>query len=142
MRDASAGAICWILSAAYCLSFAALIFTGPLAPFLATGVAVTFLSAAVGASIVAWRSSFPFAIGGPDNATSAVVAALVAGLMANGAAGHPLGAALILMALVTTATGLLLSGLGLSHAGRAVRFVPYPVIGGFMGATGVVMILG
>ncbi len=143
LRDASAGAICWILSAAYCLSFAALIFTGPLAPFLATGVAVTFLSAAVGAGIVAWRSSFPFAIGGPDNATSAVVAALVAGLMANmGATGHPLGAALILMALVTAATGLLLSGLGLSHAGRAVRFVPYPVIGGFMGATGVVMILG
>ncbi len=143
LRDASAGAICWILSAAYCLSFAALIFTGPLAPFLATGVAVTFLSAAVGAGIVAWRSSFPFAIGGPDNATSAVVAALVAGLMANmGATGHPLGAALILMALVTVATGLLLSGLGLSHAGRAVRFVPYPVIGGFMGATGVVMILG
>jgi len=143
LRDVSAGAICWILSAAYCLSFAALIFTGPLAPFLATGVAVTFLSAAVGAAIVAWRSSFPFAIGGPDNATSAVVAALVAGLMANlGASGHPLGAALILMALVTVATGLLLSGLGVSHAGRAVRFVPYPVIGGFMGATGVVMILG
>ena len=143
LRDVSAGAICWILSAAYCLSFAALIFTGPLAPFLATGVAVTFLSAAVGAAIVAWRSSFPFAIGGPDNATSAVVAALVAGLMANlGATGHPLGAALILMALVTVATGLLLSGLGVSHAGRAVRFVPYPVIGGFMGATGVVMILG
>ncbi|MCX7281200.1 MAG: SulP family inorganic anion transporter [Alphaproteobacteria bacterium] len=143
LRDASAGAICWILSAAYCLSFAALIFTGPLAPFLATGVSVTFLSAAVGAAIVAWRSSFPFAIGGPDNATSAVVAALVAGLMANmGATGHPLGAALILMALVTASTGLLLSGLGLSHAGRLVRFVPYPVIGGFMGATGVVMILG
>nr|MBA2588289.1 SulP family inorganic anion transporter [Alphaproteobacteria bacterium] len=147
LRDASAGAICWVLSAAYCLSFAALIFTGPLTPFLATGVAVTFLSAAVGAGIVAWRSSFPFAIGGPDNATSAVVAALVAGLMANlgaagGATGHPLGAALILMGLVTAATGLLLSGLGLTRAGRAVRFVPYPVIGGFMGATGVVMILG
>ena len=131
------------MSAAYCLSFAALIFTGPLTPFLATGVAVTFLSAAVGAGIVAWRSSFPFAIGGPDNATSAVVAALVAGLMANlGATGHPLGAALILMALVTAATGLLLGGLGFTRAGRAVRFVPYPVIGGFMGATGLVMILG
>ncbi|MFO1249383.1 MAG: SulP family inorganic anion transporter [Alphaproteobacteria bacterium] len=143
VRDASAGAICWILSAAYCLSFAALIFTGPLAPYLATGVAVTFLSAAVGAAIVAWRSSFPFAIGGPDNATSAVIAALVAALMASmGDSGHALGAALIVMALVTAATGLLLSGLGFSHAGRAVRFVPYPVIGGFMGATGVVMILG
>ena len=143
MRDAFAGAICWILSAAYCLSFAALIFSGPLAPFLATGVAVTFLSAAVGAAIVAWRSSFPFAIGGPDNASSAVLAALVAALMAEmGGQGHPLGAALIVMALATAATGLLLCVLGLSRAGRAVRFVPYPVIGGFMGATGLLMVLG
>ncbi len=143
MRDAFAGAICWILSAAYCLSFAALIFSGPLAPFLATGVAVTFLSAAVGAAIVAWRSSFRFAIAGPDNATSAVMAALVAALMLRlGGEGHPLGAALIVMALATLGTGLLLCVLGFSHAGRAVRFVPYPVIGGFMGATGVVMVLG
>jgi SulP family sulfate permease len=143
MRDAFAGAICWVLSAAYCLSFAALIFSGPLAPFLATGVAVTFLSAAVGAAIVGWRSSFSFAIAGPDNATSAVIAALVAGLMLRlGSDGHPLGAALIVMALATAGTGLLLCFLGFSHAGRAVRFVPYPVIGGFMGATGVVMILG
>ena len=143
MRDAFAGAICWILSAAYCLSFAALIFSGPLTPSLASGVAVTFLTAAVGAAIVAWRSSFRFAIAGPDNATSAVMAALVAGLMTRlGAAGHPLGAALIVMALATTGTGLLLCFLGFSHAGRAVRFVPYPVIGGFMGATGVVMVLG
>ena len=145
LRDASAGAICWILSAAYCLSFAALIFSGPLAPWLSTGVAVTFLSAAAGAAIVAWRSSFPFAIGGPDNATSAVVAALVTALVARIAAtggAHPLGAALILMALVTAATGVLLFALGFSHAGRAVRFVPYPVIGGFMGATGAVMVLG
>jgi SulP family sulfate permease len=145
LRDAGAGAICWILSAAYCLSFAALIFSGPLAPWLSTGVAVTFLSAAVGATIVAWRSTFPFAIAGPDNSTSAVVAALVAALMARFAAnggGHLLGAALIVMSLATALTGLLLTGIGFSHAGRAVRFVPYPVIGGFMGATGAVMVLG
>jgi SulP family sulfate permease len=145
MRDAFAGAICWILSAAYCLSFAALIFSGPLSPYLSTGVAVTFLSAAVGAAVVAWRSSFNFAIAGPDNATSAVTAALVAALMARLAASggtHLLGAALIVMALATAGTGLLLCFLGFSGAGRAVRFVPYPVIGGFMGATGVVMVLG
>jgi sulfate permease, SulP family len=145
LRDAFAGAICWILSAAYCLSFAALIFSGPLAPWLSTGVAVTFLSAAVGAAIVAWRSSFAFAIAGPDNSTSAVVAALVAALMARLAgegSTHLLGAALIVMSLATALTGLLLCGLGFSRAGKAVRFLPYPVIGGFMGATGAVMVLG
>jgi SulP family sulfate permease len=106
---------------------------------------VAFLSAAVGASIVALRSSFPFAIAGPDTSTSAVVATLVASLaapLAASGATHLLGAAMIVMALVTALTGLLLCILGFTHAGRAIRFVPYPVIGGFLGATGVLMVMG
>jgi SulP family sulfate permease len=145
MRDVFAGAVCSVLSTAYCLSFAALIFSGPLAPWLSAGVAVTFLSAAIGATIIALRSSFPFAIAGPDTATSAVVATLVAALAAPLAATgstHLLGAALIVMALATGMTGLLLCVLGFTHAGRAIRFVPYPVIGGFLGATGVLMVMG
>ncbi|HWX90289.1 MAG TPA: SulP family inorganic anion transporter, partial [Rhizomicrobium sp.] len=145
LRDVFAGAVCSVLSTAYCLSFAALIFSGPLTPWLSAGVAVTFLSAAIGATIIALRSSFPFAIAGPDTATSAVVATLVAGLAAPLAASgstHLLGAALIVMALATGLTGLLLCVLGFTHAGRAIRFVPYPVIGGFLGATGVLMVMG
>jgi hypothetical protein len=64
LTDVFAGIICSILSIAYCLSYAALIFTGPLEHLLSYGVAVTFLSAAVGGSIVALRSSLPFAL--PD----------------------------------------------------------------------------
>jgi hypothetical protein len=67
-----------VLSIAYCLSYAALIFSGPLAPWLSYGVAVAFVSAALGAAAVALRSSFAFGIGGPDTSTSAVIATLVA----------------------------------------------------------------
>jgi sulfate permease, SulP family len=72
LSDICAGAIGSVLSIAYCLSYAALIFTGPLERVLAYGVAVTFLSAAVGGAIVAWRSSLPFAIAGPDSSISVV----------------------------------------------------------------------
>ena len=78
LTDVFAGAICSILSIAYCLSYAALIFTGPLEHLLAYGVAVTFLSAAVGGAIVALRSSLPFAVAGPDSSISVVMAAMVA----------------------------------------------------------------
>lgn len=140
-----AGTICSILSIAYCLSYAALIFTGPLEHLLSYGIAITFLSAAVGGAIVASRSSLPFAIAGPDSSISVVLAALVATLVQHLiASGRTdlLEPALIAMALATALTGLLLGVLGFTHAGRAIRFVPYPVIGGFLGATGWLLITG
>ncbi|HKF10634.1 MAG TPA: SulP family inorganic anion transporter, partial [Xanthobacteraceae bacterium] len=145
VRDLLAGAICSILSVAYCLSYAALIFSGPLKPWLSYGVAVTFLSAAIAAAVIALRSSLPFAIAGPDTSTSAVTATLAAAmaaqLMVEGNT-NLLPPVLIVIALVTAATGIVLCSLGLSRTGRAIRFIPYPVIGGFLGATGWLMILG
>jgi len=145
LTDVFAGTVCSILSIAYCLSYAALIFTGPLEHLLSYGIAVTFLSAAVGGTIVALRSSLPFAVAGPDSSISVVLAALVAIVvqrLATGGDGNLLEAALIAMSLTTALTGLLLCVLGFTHAGRAIRFVPYPVIGGFLGATGWLLITG
>ena len=145
LTDIFAGAVCSVLSIAYSLSYAALIFTGPLKHLLAYGVAVTFLSAAVGGAVVALRSSIPFAIAGPDSSISVVLAAMVATLVQRlGADGGTdlLAPILIALSLSTALTGLLLGVLGFANAGRAIRFVPYPVIGGFLGATGWLMITG
>ena len=145
LTDVFAGTICSILSIAYCLSYAALIFTGPLEHLLSYGVAVTFLSAAVGGSIVALRSSLPFAVAGPDSNISVVLAALVA---TSSSAWSLMAAPTFLSrpsspyARQRRLTGLLLCVLGFTRAGRAIRFVPYPVIGGFLGATGWLMITG
>ncbi|MGA7330483.1 MAG: SulP family inorganic anion transporter, partial [Pseudolabrys sp.] len=49
---------------------------------------------------------------------------------------------LIVIAIGSALTGILLCGLGLARAGRAIRFVPYPVIGGFLGATGWLVVSG
>jgi SulP family sulfate permease len=145
LTDVFAGAVSSVLSIAYSLSYAALIFAGPLENGLAYGVAVAFLSAAVGGAIVAWRSSLPFAIAGPDSSISVVLAALVATL-ANYVLARDgtalLAPALIALALTTAVTGAVLWALGFARAGRAIRFVPYPVIGGFLGATGWMMVIG
>jgi sulfate permease, SulP family len=145
LRDVLAGTICSILSVAYCLSYAALIFSGPLAGWLSYGIAATFLSATIAAAVIALRSSFPFAIAGPDTSTSAVTATLAASTAARLAAegnGHVLTSTLIMVGVATAVTGILLCALGYAKAGRAIRFVPYPVIGGFLGATGWFMISG
>jgi len=140
LEDLSAGAICSVLSIAYSLSYATLIFSGPLSQWLGYGMVVTLLSASVGTFVIGLRSSLPFTIAGPDSSTSVVMAALVTAfvqrLVAEGATEDLLQRAIIVMALSTALTGTLLLALGATRAGRAIRFVPYPVIAGFLGATG------
>jgi SulP family sulfate permease len=145
LTDVFAGLICSVLSIAYCLSYAALIFSGPIDHLLSYGIAVTFLSAAIAGVIVALRSSLSFAVAGPDSSTSVVLAALVASVIQRVIASGGtdlLAPTLIALSLTTALTGLLLCVLGFTHAGRAIRFVPFPVIGGFLGATGWLMITG
>ena len=145
-RDLFAGAAASIMSVAYGLSFAALIFAPPLNTWIAYGIAATFIASAIGAAFVALRSSLPFAIAAPDGATSAVTATLAATvaerLIAMGPPDDLLAPVMIVVALSTALTGILLFALGLARAGAAIRFIPYPVIGGFLSATGWLMVSG
>ena len=145
-RSVVSGVVVGLLSILFYLSYAALIFSGPLTPWLSYGMAATFITGAVGGAAVSMYSSLPFAIGGPDGSTSAVTAALVTALTghmaAKGADSGLLTATLVALALSSALTGVVLCGLGLARAGRAIRFVPYPVIGGFIGASACLMLLG
>jgi sulfate permease, SulP family len=141
-----AGGIVGILSLLFYLSYAALIFSGPLAPFLAYGLTASFITGAIGGTLTSLRSSFRFAIGGPDGATCAVTAVLVGDLatrlVATGARDDLLTATLGVLALSAILTGVVLCTLGFGRLGRAIRFIPYPVIGGFLGASGCLMLMG
>lgn len=138
VNDIFAGLVASVITIAYGLSFAALIFAPPLNTWLAYGIAATFITSAVTAAIVAVRSSLPFAIAGPDPTTVAVTATLVSALMVRlGEQGLPDD-----LLLSAALTGVLLFGLGLARAGGAIRFIPYPVIGGFLGASGCLMVSG
>lgn len=146
LQDLSGGAICSVLSIAYSLSYATLIFSGPLSQWLGYGMAVTLLSASIGALVIGLRSSLPFAIAGPDSSTSAVMAAFTGAFIAEASKGgadeHLLQHAIVAIALSTALTGAVLVILGIKRAGRAIRFVPYPVIAGFLGATGWLILIG
>ena len=138
LQNLIAGAICAIVSLVFSLSYATLIFSGPLAPWLGFGIASTFVTAVVGGVVIASRSSLPFALASPDASTSAMVAALAASVVGHLApnGGELLAPVLTVLSLASALAGLLLCGLGVARVGRVVRFVPYPVIGGFLGSTG------
>ena len=57
--DAFAGLITSTISIAYGLSFAALIFAPPLTPWIAYGIAATFLTTAISAAFVAGGAPCP-----------------------------------------------------------------------------------
>ena len=135
-----AGLTSGLVTLVYTISFAALIFSGRLAPYFPQGVGIALIGATVSAIIVAWRSPFPFTLAGPE-ANSAVILAL-AGRSVASALDSPEKADSIYptvwaaVALSTAITGLFLYLLGRFRLGQLARYVPYPVIGGFLAGTG------
>ena len=146
LNDLFGGGVCSVLQISYCLSYAALIFSGPLAGYLGDGISITFLSAAVLGVVVALGSGIPTMIGGPDSSTSAMAAAIAAllaeHLVAAGSSADLLLAVVAVLAALTAISGLFMIVLARLRGGRAMRYVPYPVISGFLGATGWLIISG
>lgn len=145
MRNLGGGLAASLLSLAYCFSYGAFIFTGPLQPFLVYGVAAALITAAVTATIVALTSGFRTAVAGPDSNTTALLAAMMAILaqsMAGMGADRAIALAMAALAVATLLTGLALFMLGWWRLGKLVRFVPYPVVAGFLAATGWLMLSG
>ena len=144
--DVIAGLVASILTIAFGLSYAALIFSGPLTPLLGSGIAATFVASAVIALVISLGSSFRFAVGAIDSSTAAVAGILSVTLAERMLALHPdtplLAPILLTLSATTALTGILLCVFGIAKIGRATRYVPYPVIGGFLGATGCLIIVG
>ncbi len=139
-KDFISGLVTPIVIVTATLSYAAMIFSGPLAPALPLGIGYGLVSAGVMAIVFALGSSMPFAIAGPDSKIVAVLATLAAVIATDvHRRGHGADASATVMFVLiggTLLTGLLLYLFGLFQAGRWIRFVPYPVIAGFMAASG------
>jgi SulP family sulfate permease len=56
VEELFAGTVSSTLTIAFCLSYAALIFSGSLTPWLAYGISLSCLSAAVCGLVVSWRA--------------------------------------------------------------------------------------
>jgi SulP family sulfate permease len=145
VREVSSGLIGSLLSLTYCFSYGALIFAGPLALYLADGVAAALMTGAAAAILVALMSGFRLAVAGPVSHTAAPLATMIGALLPTIAArpSHEvlmLSLAALMVATLVTATALF--ALGWGRLGMLVRFVPYPVMAGFLASTGWLIITG
>jgi len=136
LRNLSAGLIVGIVAVIYAFSYAAVIFAGDLSYALPYGIAITLTTAVVVTAITSVFGTIPFGISGPDIYSTLPLAALAAAANLDLAVVE--GPATILAAITsaTIITGVGLMLLGTLRSTVVVRYVPYPVLAGFLAATG------
>lgn len=131
-----------VLVFAYAVSFAAVIFSGALAANVGIAIGSALIAVAIGGAITALRSAFTFAIGGPDSNPTAVLALVAAAVSTQVAKGDSAATVMMIVTLATACTGTLFFVLGRVGAGRLIRYIPQPMIGGFNAASGVLVAIG
>jgi SulP family sulfate permease len=140
-----AGIVIGAVEVVFAVSFAALVFAGYLELyFLDDGVGLYLGAAALTLAFMAWRTGSRGVVGGLQGVGAAVMAIVSASAVVHGA-GSPndifltaVAATLVVMVLC----GVVFLWLGSRRRGDLIRFVPYPVVGGFLAGTGWLLFKG
>jgi len=140
------GLVTGIIAITYATAFNALIFPSELAAFLPIVVTWTLLGAALQAILTAWFSSLPCTISSTQDVSAVVLSltamSIVAAMPASATGQEKFITIAAAVALSTILTGLVFLLLGQLRLGDLVRYLPYPVIGGFLAGSGLLLVLG
>ena len=139
------GLVSGILEIPIEISFAALIFTGVLAPYLSLGIGFMLMGAIILGLTSSLFGSFRGSISLPQDTSAVIISALAAGIAASISEAPPETIFLTVLAAITVTsvlTGMSFLALGWLRLGNFVRYIPYPVIGGFLAGTGLLLLLG
>jgi SulP family sulfate permease len=142
----TAGLIAGVLTIIIEISFAAMIFSGDLSEHISSGIGVTLFGALAIGIVTALTSSFPGVVALPQDNPAAILALMGAAVVSSmPASATPEDTFLtVIAAIVITSlfTGAFFLALGLFKLGGLIRYMPYPVIGGFLAGTGWLLIQG
>lgn len=144
-RSALTGLIIGLTAIVFSVSFAAIIYKGDLAPFLSRGIGLTLIGAAIMAAVGAFVMSYRGTIVQPQDVTALILALSAATIAADWQGASPDALFATVATLVATATavaGMVSYIIGRARFGFIARFVPYPVLGGFLAATGYLLTMG
>ncbi|MDX9753190.1 MAG: SulP family inorganic anion transporter [bacterium] len=142
----TAGIVIGIIIAFVEISFAALIFSGKLSAFLPNGIGFLLLGTCVLGVVIALFSSYPGMIALAQDSPAAIMALVATGMaaqMTDGISAESLFLTVMATIMLSSiATGLIFFILGWFELGSLVRFLPYPVVGGFLAGTGLLLFKG
>ena len=133
------GMLAGVMAIGYSISLAAFIFSGDLNQFLAGGIGLMLFGGLVVGAVVALVTSLPGMNAAPQDTPAAILALVAAGIAVSMKAAPPPAVFATVLAAIAI-TSLLLAViylvLGRFRLSGFVRYIPYPVVGGFLAATG------
>jgi len=136
----TAGLIAGITVVSLEISLAALIFSGILAPFVAYGIGFILFGAFIYLFLGGLVSYIPGTINLPQDTPAAILALIAAGVVSNTAeTATPEGTFITVVVAITVTTlftGVVFTLFGSFKLSGFARFIPYPVVGGFLAGTG------
>lgn len=137
--DIMGGLVVAILSLPMTIPLGALALS-PLGPdFIKTGVSAGFHASIIAGIVAALAGGSRLQISGPRASISLLASSAVGTALSAGCTSQQ---ALTLVYVVLLLAGCLQVVFGLAKFGRALRYLPYPVLGGFMNGVAVLIILG
>ncbi|HEX6302870.1 MAG TPA: SulP family inorganic anion transporter [Anaerolineales bacterium] len=140
------GTVIGILSVIVTISFAALIFSGDLSEFRSFGIGFILMGDLVLCILVALLSSYSGSIAIDQDITAAilttVIAALLLSMPVQASPQEKFFTVVATIVLTSLITGLFFIALGYFKLGGLVRYLPYPVMGGFLAGTGWLLATG
>jgi SulP family sulfate permease len=140
-----AGLLVGIEEIIFAISIGSLVFSGELLPYLPHGIGIALVTAAVLMISISMLSSIKSVIGSLQDSPSVIIAIMVASLAAGLSAASlelKFATVVVIIAITSLLTGLLLLAVGYFKLGGLFRFIPYPVIGGFLAGTGWLLVRG
>lgn len=140
----TAALITGVVAIIYSLSFVALIFSGDLAPYISIGIGLSLFAAMVQSLVIALMSSSPGMVSHVQEAPVAIMGVMAAAIAAQMTAptDEILPTVIVALAFTTLLTGICCFLLGKLKLGELIRFIPYPVVGGFLAGTGWLLSIG
>jgi SulP family sulfate permease len=142
----TSGLVVGLIEVILAISFAALIFAGELSGYVSIGIGIALIGAIITGVAVALITSMPGTVAGNQDAPSAILAVMAAGIvvsMPDGVIGiETFATVVVAIALTTFLCGIFFLSLGYFNLGNLVRFLPYPVVGGFLAGTGWLLVSG
>jgi SulP family sulfate permease len=142
----NAALMLYLLEIILTLSIVALIFSGSLAAQLPYAVGFVLMGEALLVATVSVLSSYGGSIAVVQDTSGVILALAVAAIVAGSPAGETSNTrfATVILLLVgsTLAMGLVSLLLGVFKLGRLVRFLPFPVVGGFLAGSGWLLTVG